>query len=213
MLPDVDVAGSTLELVDGRRYVHGGCVFFQREAATKIANSKLLENPQYKWDRRFGYRRYEPPYLQYGEVRSDEWIISGDAVLADVVSQLSLTTEDWVEVSCGRETSNSDLERYAVFHSAKTKTGVVKSVKEDWNGLLGELRGSAYFGKTFKVSEGDTKVNTHYTTLLAALSFQSVDDLRFSLFALRESMSDYLTAQDISNLNEILTKYNFGITL
>lgn len=121
-IPDTEIAGTLIQIADGRELVHGGCVLFKREAAEKIVRSRLLENPKYKFDRRFGYRRYEPPYLQEGEVRSSEWIISGDAVLADIIQELNISVENWTEVSCGVHPREMASDKWAVFHPKKFKT-------------------------------------------------------------------------------------------
>lgn len=121
-IPNTEIAGTLIQIPDGRELVHGGCVLFKREVVQKIVRLRLLENPKYKFDRRFGYRRYEPPYLQEGEVRSSEWIISGDAVLADIIQELNISVENWTEVSCGVHPSEMASDNWAVFHPKKFKT-------------------------------------------------------------------------------------------
>lgn len=121
--PNVDIAGSLVKIVDGRQLVHGGCILFKRKVIKKVVESKLLESSKYKTNRKFGYRRYLPPYLQAGEIPNDEWLISGDAVLADVIQELNFTTYDWKEVSCGIYPSSFANEKWAVFHPKKSSYG------------------------------------------------------------------------------------------
>lgn len=216
-ISDTDIAGTLIQIVDGRELVHGGCVAIKREAVEKIVRSRLLENPKYKFDRRFGYRRYEPPYLQVGEVRSNEWIISGDAVLADLIQELNLSVQNWAEVSCGVYPREIASDKWAVFHPKKFSSIRTLSVENqpNWDGLLSDLRGSTYFAKVYAAAERNTTIQAAYTTTLSTLNSRNpnLNDLSFSLSRTRATMGELLTSSDIADVNNILLKHNFPINI
>lgn len=118
-LPDADVAGNILSLLDQRQFIQGGCVFFKRAACETIIRSELLNDVKYTCNSLFAYRRYYLPYLVPGEQASSEWYIASDQIWSDVIWKLGLKVEEWNEVYSRVRTACPTPEKYAVIHPVK----------------------------------------------------------------------------------------------
>lgn len=127
--PQGDLFGS---LRSNRRsqYVQGGCLGMPWKTVQALLKCTFWNNPAYSTTR-FGYQRYQPPYLAAGEKPTGDWFVSGDVVLSDVARILQLRFDEWEDCCCF--THRYELDRvllglsieeiralYAVIHPCKT---------------------------------------------------------------------------------------------
>lgn len=95
----------------------------------------------------------------------------------------------------------------------------IAPIFQNWDGLLTELRGSAFFAKCFGAAERTLKANAAWTLLYGTLTrTHHLEDLMFSLFKMREAMSGIaaigdFTDEEIEQVNKILTESGFELQL
>lgn len=118
-IPSCDIGGNILSLTNKLQYVHGGCVYFKREAVEKILESRLLDNLKYKTSE-FSYKRFKAPYLLPFEKESTEEHIAEDIIFSDVIQQLKLQISNWQEVWSRIREDCPNPENYTVVHPVKS---------------------------------------------------------------------------------------------
>ncbi|HEY9616692.1 MAG TPA: hypothetical protein V6C64_07625 [Microcoleaceae cyanobacterium] len=74
----------------------GGCVGFSRVAIERALASGMFGNERYT-RLPFGYRRYSDELRFADEVANDEWVLSADGVVADVMFRLGIAPKPWTE--------------------------------------------------------------------------------------------------------------------
>lgn len=85
----------------------------------------------------------------------------------------------------------------------------------NWQGLTSALRGTALFGKVYAAAKTDLNINVPFTLLTSTLNSANPNlaDLQFVLTDLKVSMNDYLTAADITAVNQILEENHFDFKI
>lgn len=96
--PSVDFFGNVRGQGE-RQYIQGGCFGLSRRACQQLIDSGILSSSLYK-NPSFAYFRYQPPYLQPGELHSSKQLVATDLVLWDAVQRLGLSWMEWVDVCC-----------------------------------------------------------------------------------------------------------------
>ena len=115
-IPDGDICGNI-----GHKYKHpyvkGGCIAIKREAATKMLESKLLEDECYA---SFNYERYGK-HKWLHETRSSELLALQDWIVGDIAYRLNLKLQEWDEIKIlGNDNIKPVPENFAVTHPHPT---------------------------------------------------------------------------------------------
>lgn len=94
---------------------------------------------------------------------------------------------------------------------------VSSMIGSDWDGLLGDLRGSDIWRRSFEAASTSIAANAAWTLLQSTLvSTRHPDDFKFAIEALRQAMrasTGDFTKSQVVDLNEILSKRNFDLEI
>ncbi len=91
--------------------------------------------------------------------------------------------------------------------------------QQNWEELLAQLRGSAFFAKCFNAAERTLKANAAWTLLYGTLTrTHNLEDLQFSLYKMREALSGIaaigdFTPEEVEALNQMLEQTGFELRL
>lgn len=103
-IPMSDIFGMMLgSTIHKRHYVRGCCSGYQNKAIGNILTSGMLDDPLFKNNDLFAYRRYWH-FRMDGEEKTPDMVYSEDPTIAYIAEKLGMSMENWSDIHvCFRE--------------------------------------------------------------------------------------------------------------